>query len=122
MIKCCIIGLNLKTAKYMQMQGYSKRLSNDESSWTPVVGRRQKRRPVPNFVRHRFPPGHPIHHLSSDSDSGSDDLDLDTVIPTGANMDVQFTAIENTPGLTVKTRNTQSWTPIATRTRARLKK
>ena len=86
------------------------------------MGRRQKRRPVPDFVQCRFPPGHSIHHLSSDSDSGSEDLDLDTVIPTGANLDVQFTAIENIPGLTVKTRNTQSWTPIATRTRARLKK
>ena len=104
------------------VHGVSYSFSNDESSWTPVVGRRQKRRPVPDFVQRRFPPGHSIHHLSSDSDSGSEDLDLDTVIPTGANLDVQFTAIENIPGLTVKTRNTQSWTPIATRTRARLKK
>ena len=86
------------------------------------MGRRQKRRPVPDFVQRRFPPGHSIHHLSSDSDSGSEDLDLDTVIPTGANLDVQFTAIENIPGLTVKIWNTQSWTPIATRTRAGLKK
>ena len=37
-------------------------------------------------------------------------------------MDVQFKVIDNTPGLAVKTPNTQSWTPIATRTRARLKK
>ena len=70
------------------------------------MGRRKKRRPVPNFVRRRFPPDHSIHNLSSDSDSGSEDIDLDTVIPTGANKDVQFTAIENIPGLTVRTRNT----------------
>ena len=105
------------------VHGVSYHFSNDEGTgWTPVVGRRQKRRPVPDFVRHRFPPGHPIHRSNSDSDSGSEDLDLDTVIPTRASVDVQFKVIDNTPGLAVKTQNTQSWTPIATRTRARLKK
>ena len=96
--------------------------SDESTGWTPVVGRRQKRKAVPDFVRRRFPPGHPIHRSNSDSDSGSEDLDLDTVIPTRASVDVQFKVIDNTPGLAVKTQNTQSWTPIATRTRARLKK
>ena len=91
------------------------------TGWTPAVGRRQKRRPVPDFVRRKFPPGHPIHHSNSDCDAGSEDLDLDTVIQTRASVDIHFKAIDNTPSLEVKTQNTQLWTPIATRTRARLK-
>ena len=59
------------------------------------MGRRQKRKAVPDFVRRRFPPGHPIHRSNSDSDSGSEDLDLDTVIPTRASVDVQFKVIES---------------------------
>ena len=59
------------------------------------------------------------HRSNSNSDSGLEDLDLDTVIPTGASMDVHFKVIDNTPGLAVKTQNTQLWTLIATRTRWR---
>ena len=121
--------VDLKTCSDVQYEvrdgvhGVSYHFSSDEGTgWTPVVGRRQKRKAVPDFVRRRFPPGHPIHRSNSDSDSGSEDLDLDTVIPTRASVDVQFKVIDNTPGLAVKTQNTQSWTPIATRTRARLKK
>jgi len=93
----------------------------------PVVGRRKKRGPVPDFIQRRFPPGHPLRcsvSPESGSDSASDDLDLDTIIPTGANVDVHFKLMEGTPGLAVRTSSTQSWTPIAarTRTRARLKK
>ena len=121
--------VDLKTCSDVQYEvrdgvhGVSYHFSSDEGTgWTPVVGRRQKRKAVPDFVRRRFPPGHPIHRSNSDNDSGSEDLDLDTVIPTRASVDVQFKVIDNTPGLAVKTQNTQSWTPIATRTRARLKK
>ena len=77
-----------------------------------------KRKALPDFVRRRFPPGHPIPSFKL-SDSGLEDLDLDTVIPTGASVDVHFKVIDNTPGLAVKTQNTQLWTPIATRTRWR---
>ena len=49
-------------------------------------------------------------------------MSVATVIPTGANDDVHFDMVDNTPGLTVQTRRTRTWTPIATRTRARLKK
>ena len=97
------------------VHGVSYLFSSDEGTgWTPVVGRRQKRKAVPDFVRRRFPPGHPIHRSNSDSDSGSEDPDLDTVIPTRASVDVQFKVIDNTPGLAVKTQNTLSWTLIAT--------
>jgi len=108
------------------VHGVSYSCSSDQSNWTPVVGRRKKRGPVPDFIQRRFPPGHPLRcsvSPESGSDSASDDLDLDTIIPTGANVDVHFKLIDGTPGLAVRTSSTQSWTPIAarTRTRARLK-
>ena len=56
----------------------------------------------------------------SDSDSVSSDLDLSDMIPAGANADVHFKQVDGTPGLVVRTRCTQSWTPIAARTRAKL--
>jgi len=107
------------------VHGVSYSCSSDQSNWTPVVGRRKKWGPVPDFIQRRFPPGHPLRcSISPESDSASDDLDLDTIIPTGANVDVHFKLIDGTPGLAVKTSSTQSWTPIAarTRTRARLRK
>ena len=48
--------------------------AGDEANWTPVVAKRKRKyAPVPNFVRHRFPPDHPIHqwNVSSDSDADS---------------------------------------------------
>ena len=92
-------------------------------AWTPVVGKKKKRS-VPDFIERRFPPDHPVrtsNSSESDGDSTSEE-DLNTVVPTGANVDVQFKMVDNTPGLTVRTRSTRSWTPIATRTRARMKK
>ena len=94
-----------------------------ERGWTPVVGKKKKRC-VPDFIKRRFPPDHPVrtsNSSESDGDSTSEE-DLNTVIPNGANVNVQFKMVDNTPGLTVRTRSTRSWTPIATRTRARLKK
>ena len=35
--------------------------SLEEQGWTLVVGRR-RRGSIPDFVRRRFPPDHPIHH------------------------------------------------------------
>jgi len=109
------------------VHGVSYSCSSDQSNWTPVVGRRKKRGPVPGFIQCRFPPGHPLRcsiSPESGSDSTFDDLDLDAIIPTGANVDVHFKLIDGTSGLAMRTSSTQSWTPIAarTRTRARLKK
>ena len=43
-----------------------------EAGWTPVVAKRRKKIPVPQYVRHRFPPDHPIHAVPHpDTDSGS---------------------------------------------------
>lgn len=92
-----------------------------EQGWTPVIGRRKKRS-IPDYVKRRFPPDHPIHHQDSDAESESDEEALDNAIPTGGKANVDYLVIDNTPGLIVKTRCTRAWTPIAARTRARLKK
>ena len=94
-----------------------------EQGWTPVIGRRKKRI-ILDYIKRRFPPGHPIHKQESESDveSESDEHDLDKVIPAGGNVNVEYTLVDNTPGLSIKTRCTRSWTLVAARTRARLKK
>ena len=77
-----------------------------ERGWTPVVGKKKKRC-VPDFIKCRFPPDHPVctsNSPKSDDDSTSEE-DLNTVVPTGASVDVQFKMVDNTPGLTVRTRN-----------------
>ena len=91
--------------------------------WTPVISRR-KRRTIPEFLKRRFPPDHPIHSHQPDAESteSESEQDLSNVIPTGDNVTVNYTVVDNTPGLTVKTRCTRAWTPIAARTRARMKK
>ena len=101
-------------------QGASK-----EAGWTPVVGKKRKRKnaPIPNFVRRRFPPNHSIHQRNatseSDTDSGSE-RDLNTIIPPET-VNVHYSEVDGIPGLSVWTRSTRSWTPVAARTRARLK-
>ena len=77
---------------------------NHEEGWTPV---RQLRR---GWTRNR-----------DDSVSG-DEPDSDTedfVLPVTTKA-VRFLTVNGTPGLHVTTRNTKSWTPIATRTRTKL--
>ena len=53
------------------VHGVSYRCSNDDeqSSWTPVVGR-MKRGPASDYLRCGFPPDHPVYHSNS---SESDD-------------------------------------------------
>ena len=93
--------------------------AEDEANWTPVVAKKKRKyAPVPNFVHRRFPPDHPIHRRNNSSDSGSE-CDLSTVIPRSAN--VQYNKVDGTPGLSIWTNKTRSWTPIAARTRSRLK-
>ena len=93
------------------------------TSWTPVVAKRRKKCPVPQYMYHRFPLDHPIHVQNavsdSDTDSGSDH-DLGEMIPSEA-VNVQYREIDGTPGLTVWTCKTRSWTPVAARTRSKLK-
>ena len=104
------------------IHGVSYNYCDGESGWTPVVGRKKRRR-VPDYIKRIFSPDHPIPNTNLsefDSDSTSDDQDLNTVIPTGANVEVHFKMIDNTPGQAISTRSTRSWTPVAARTRAKL--
>ena len=55
--------------------------------------------------------------VSSDSESSNSDQPLN--IPEKSS--VKFTVYEGKPWLQVKTRNTSNWTPVASRTRAKLK-
>ena len=90
-----------------------------EASWTPVVAKRRKV-PVPHYIWCRFPSDCPIHAVpDSDADSGSD-CDLDEVIPSEAII-VHYKEIDGTPGLSLWTLKTRSWTPVAARTRSKLK-
>ena len=94
-----------------------------ERGWTPVIGRKKKRT-IPDYIKRRFPRDHPIHKQESDAESESDEQDLDNVIPgpAGGKVNIEYRMVDNIPGLSIKTRNTQSWTPVAARTRARLRK
>ena len=104
------------------VHGVSYRNHLGEQGWTPVIGRK-KRRHIPDYIKRRFPRDHPVHNPSSGSES--DEQDLDNVIPSaGCNptVNVNYKMIDNISGLSVKTRCTKSWTPVAARTRARVKK
>ena len=98
--------------------------TGDQPNWTPVVAKRKKKQvPVSSFVRQRFAPDHPIHQRDATSDSDSDsgsDVDLNNIIPSNP-ANVQYNEVDGTPGLSIWTNKTRSWTPIAARTRARLK-
>ena len=80
---------------------------------------KKKKTPLPEHVLRRFPPYRraELQRVSSDSESSGPDEPLH--IPQSAS--VEFSVHNNQPGLHVKTRNTMIWTPIASRTRARMK-
>jgi hypothetical protein len=75
--------------------------------------------PLRNFVLQRLPPhrGAELQRVSSDSESSGPDELLQ--IPESAS--VEFVVHNSQPGLHIRTRGTMNWTPIASRTRARLK-
>ena len=71
---------------------------SSEAAWTPVVAKRRKKFPVPHYVRHRFPPDHPIHAQSAnsdlDTDSGSD-CDIGEMTPSET-VSVHYREIDGT--------------------------
>ena len=76
-----------------------------------------KKRTIPDYIKMQFPHDHPIHKQESDAESESDEQDLDNVIlgSAGGNVNIEYRMVDNIPGLSIKTRNTQSWTPVAQR-------
>ena len=95
----------------------------DKEGWTPVIGKRAKRSVPRHLLRRRAPPhvkaALPPSDESTSCDSSDDSDCSDLVIPDHAN--VNFSIVDGKPGLQVSTRCTRSWTPIAARTRAKLK-
>ncbi len=82
----------------------------------------QKRSVPLHLLRLRAPPQVKSNLSSSDKstcDSDSDCSDADLGIPDQAS--VRLSIIDGKPGLQVNTKCRRSWTPIAARTRAKLK-
>ena len=77
--------------------------------WTEVRGRRSRRRTVGNLPSSR------PSSASEQSESDSEDF----VRPPSST--VKFVAVDGQPGLHVSSPRIRSWTPIATRTRSRIK-
>ena len=116
---------NVKYDKRGAVHGVTYTNGNEEEAWTPVVSRRSKKpkRSVPlHLLCLRAPPQVKSNLPSSDdsdSDGDSDGSDADLVVPDQAN--VKYSIINGKPGLQINTKCTRSWTPIAARTRAKLK-
>ena len=58
-----------------------------------------------------------ISHLKGCSDLYTSESDIPLTIPKHAN--VKFSVVDGIPGLSIATRKTRTWTPVASRTRAR---
>ena len=89
-----------------------------EQKWTPVYGRRRKRVRLNEVQLQRFPT-HCRPSQPSDTETSSSDSDVPLTIPKDA--EVKYSVIDGTPGLSIATNRTRTWTPIASRTRARIK-
>ena len=97
-----------------------KYVCDGREGWTPVVGKRWKYKVPTCLLRLRAPPHVRATLPSSGSDSESDSgSDCSLHIPPGA--DVQYSVCGGKPGLKVTSNSTSIWTPIASRTRSRLK-
>ena len=82
------------------VHGVSYRNNCGEAGWTPVVGR--KRRRPQNLPQAFLLPDARKAYANDDSDSDSDQ-DLNNLIPD--HTTVTFCAVDDTPGLSVKTRS-----------------
>ena len=91
-----------------------------EEGWTPVVAKRRRCKVPTRLIQLRAPP-HVRSTLpdSTDSDSDTSGSDCSLNIPSGAN--VEYSLCHGKPGLKVASNSTSTWTPIASRTRSRLK-
>ncbi len=99
-----------------------RQTESSEAGWAPVVAKRRKNIPVPQYVRHRFPPDHPIHVVPDPDTDSESDCDLDEMI-LSETASIHYKEIDGTPGLSLWTHKlkTQSWTPVTVRTRSKLK-
>ena len=93
-------------------------MTRGEQKWTPVYGRRRKRVRLNEVKLQRFP-AHCRQSQPSDTETSSSDSNVPLTIPKDA--EVKYSVIDRTPGLSTATNRTHTWTPIASRTRARTK-
>ena len=57
---CCNVNFEMRDG----CPGVRYQDSDNVAGWTPVVGRRRKKKRLPDFVLHRFPPDHPMQWRS----------------------------------------------------------
>ena len=96
-----------------------KYVCEGREGWTPLVGKGgsiKSPRACSDWAPPHIRATLPSSDSESDSDSGSD---CSLHIPPG--VDVQYSICHGKPGLKVTSKCTFTWTPIASRTRSRLK-
>ena len=106
---------DVKYEKRGGVHGVVVQQHDNDQTWTPVCGKRRKRIPLSEAQLRRIPP-HCRRPPPSDDDSSSES-DIPLTIPENAT--VNYKVVDGTPGLSIATRKTRHWTPIASRTRAR---
>ena len=87
---------------------------DSNQTWTPVYSKRRKRIPLSKAQLRKIPP-HCRHPPLSDDDSSSES---DTPLTIPENATVNYKVVDGAPGLSIATRKTRHWTPIASRNRA----
>ena len=110
-LKACT---DVKYEKRGGVHGVVVQQHDNDQTWTPVCGKRRKRTLSEAQLR-RIPPHCRRPPLSEDDSSSESDIPL--TIPENAT--VNYKVVDGTPGLSIATRKTRHWTPIASRTRAR---
>ena len=111
---------NVRYDKRGGVHGVTYCTEEGDEGWTPVKRRRVKRTVPLHLVRRRAPP-HVKATLVSSSDSETDSDSSSTSLTIPDHATVNFSIVDGKPGLQVNTRNTRNWTPVAARTRAKLK-
>ena len=111
-LKACT---DVKYEKHGDVHGVVVQQHDNNQTWTPVYGKRRKRIPLSKAQLRKIPP-HCRRPPPSDDDSSSES---DTPLNIPENATVNYKVVDGTPGLSIATRKTRHWTPIASRTRAR---
>lgn len=90
--------------------------NKNKHKWTPVCRRRRKRVRLTEAQLQRVP-AHCRPPPPSDIDTSSSGSEVPLNIPEDAK--VKFSVVDGAPGLSIATNRIHTWTPIASRTRAR---
>ena len=113
-LKACT---DVKYEKRGGVHGVVVQQHDNNQTWTPVCGKRRKRIPLSEAQLRRIPP--PCRHPPPSDDDSSSESDIPLTCTIPENATVNYKVVDGTPGLSIATRKTRHWTPIASRTRAR---